>query len=112
MFYLLNRAGSAIADTSTVTLVSRTSENQAQRSRNLGFIQSARALARVISPISMGWLFERSVGMTIAPGGLPYLLAATFALAISPVPLLLARSRGDDDDEFDDATLAFGADAE
>lgn len=113
MFYLLNRAGSAIADTSTVTLVSRTSENQAQRARNLGFIQSARALARVISPIACGGLFARSATMAIAPGGLPYLLAAAFALAISPVPLLLATSRGQGrEDGDDDALLAFGADPE
>jgi len=112
LFYLLNRAGSAVADTSTVTLVSRNSPNQEQRSRNLGFIQSSRALARVLSPVLCGGLFERSQSMAFAPGGLPYLCAAGVALVMMPVPLLLKRNEGDGDGDDIDATLTFGADAE
>ena len=48
--YLCNRAGAGIADTSTATLVARSSPNKDARSRNLGLIQSARAAARIATP--------------------------------------------------------------
>ena len=44
-------------------------------------------------------------------GGRPYLLAAAFAAAMSPIPLLLKRSESEEGGDVD-ATLTFGADAE
>lgn len=108
IFYLLNRAGCAISDISTATLVSRTSKDKDDRANNLGLIQSTRALARIVSPVLSGSLFERSCSAARAPGALPYLIAASLALTMAPVPLLLKMREEKeeiiepDDDEFDD----------
>mmetsp|Transcript_20801 Transcript_20801/g.31821 ORF Transcript_20801/g.31821 Transcript_20801/m.31821 type:complete len:460 (-) Transcript_20801:1053-2432(-) len=88
-FYLLNRFGSGIADTATATLVARYSPNNKCRARNLGFIQSTRAAARIFTPPLSGFLFSLSCNFKYYPGALPYLLNSAFALLVSPIPLFL-----------------------
>ena len=78
--YLLNRIGSGIADTSTATLVAKSSPSREAKSRNLALVQSTRAAARIVTPILSGTLFERSCCWNVAPGALPYAL-------VSPPPL-------------------------
>eukprot|EP00434_Breviolum_minutum_P008592 symbB.v1.2.007580.t1/scaffold386.1/size215569/6 len=91
LFYLLTRMGSGCADTSTVTLVAKGSKPQ-DRARNLGLITSTRAAARIVTPMASADLFEVSLGNKAAPGALPYLMVASLAAGLSPVPLMLRRS--------------------
>ena len=55
------------------------------RSRNLGLIQSARAAARIVTPVIAGTLFQRSPP-------LPYLVNSFCCLLIAPFPLLLRKA--------------------
>ena len=89
--YLTARLGAGVADTSTATLVARSSDGSDERARNLALIQSTRAGARIITPILSGWLFERSRHAAFAPGALPYLVVASLLVALTPVPLVLKR---------------------
>jgi MFS family permease len=92
MLYMLIRVGQGIADTSTATLVARTSNGKEERARNLGMIQSTRAGARIFTPLVSGSLFSRSCLQPFpTPGSLPYLLNAGLALALTPLPLVLRR---------------------
>jgi len=89
--YLACRIGSGVADTSTATLVARSSRGSEDRAKNLALIQSTRAGARIITPVLSAWLFARSVHFAWAPGALPYLLVASILIALIPVPLILRR---------------------
>lgn len=91
-FYLLNRAGSGVADTSTATLVARTSATPDERATNLALIQSTRAAARIFTPVVSGSLFSLSCGFRRKPGALPFLANAACALLAAPIPLLLRRA--------------------
>ena len=91
LFYLANRAGAAIADTTTAALVARASASRDSRSRNLALLTSTRAAARIASPLLSSQLFEMSCGRSFAPGGLPFLAAASVAMAVAPLPLTLLR---------------------
>ena len=90
--YLLNRAGSGVADTSTATLVARSSKDKDDRARNLGLIQSTRAAARIFTPLVSGSLFAASCGFATCPGSLPFLCNAGCALLAAPLPFLLLRA--------------------
>ena len=90
-FYLLNRIGSGVADTSTATLVAAFSANNAARATNLALIQSTRAAARIVTPLVSGRLFSISCRSAFAPGALPYLTNSALALSVTALPLLLAR---------------------
>lgn len=87
--YMLTRLGTSIADTSTATLVARSSDGSEARAANLALIQSTRAGARIVTPILSGWLFERSRRNLVAPGALPYLIVASLVVSLIPVPLIL-----------------------
>jgi len=119
--YLVNRVGSGIADTATATLVALASSGREASSRNLALIQSTRAGARVVTPLISGYLFTLRSAATLratprtrrpapstrrgaahsharpgslptaAPGALPYLLVASLAVALTPLPLLLNK---------------------
>ena len=89
--YFASRVGAGVADTSTVTLVARTSADSLARSRNLALIQSTRAGARIFTPVISGFLFERSKLSAVAPGALPYLVVASLLATLVPVPLVLRR---------------------
>ena len=89
ILYLLTRFGTAIADTSTATLVVRSSPTSEARAANLALIQSTRAAARIVTPVLSGWLFERSRRGFTAAGALPYLLVASIIVSLIPVPLVL-----------------------
>lgn len=91
--YLLNRAGSGVADISIATLVSQASPNKEMRARNLGLIQSTRAAARIVTPLLSGKLFEASCGWAFAPGSLPYLVLASLVMSLTPLPLVIGRLR-------------------
>ena len=95
--YLSARLGAGVADTSTATLVARSSPSPEARANNLALIQSTRAGARIVTPVLSGWLFERSRGFAAAPGALPYLLVASLLIALTPVPLVLRRFEGKDE---------------
>ena len=59
----------------------------------MGLIQSARAAARIVTPVIAGKLFQRSCAY--APpftGTLPYLVNACCCLLIAPFPLLLRKA--------------------
>ena len=99
MLYFLARTGSAISDTSTATLVARSSEGTEARARNLALIQSTRAGARIVTPVLSGWLFEQSRTGAVAPGALPYLIVASLVVALVPVPLVLRSFERRDKDE-------------
>jgi MFS family permease len=90
--YMVNRAGAAIADTSTVTLVSASSSTKEDRSRNLAYLTSTRAAARIVSPLLSSKLFEMSSKGTRFPGSLPFVTATCFALAVAPFPMLLRKA--------------------
>ena len=92
LFYLINRAGAGISDTSTATLVARTSPTADARAKNLALIQSTRAAARIFTPVVSGSLFAASCGFRRFPGGLPFLTNAACALLAVPIPLLLRRA--------------------
>ena len=89
--YLAARVGAGVADTSTATLVARTSKDSKARASNLAFITSTRAGVRIVSPILSGFLFERSRTAAFAPGALPYLIVAGILAVLVPVPLVLKR---------------------
>jgi MFS family permease len=98
LLYMMNRAGAAVADTSTATLVARFSADRESRSRNLALLTSTRAAGRIITPLLSSKLFEfscRSRGNIVAPGSLPFLIAACLATVVAPLPtvLRLAESR-------------------
>ena len=89
--YMMNRAGAAIADTSTAALVASTS-SRANRSRNLGLLTSTRAAARIFSPLLSSKLFELGCKAKVAPGALPFVVAAGFCMAVAPLPSVLRRA--------------------
>jgi len=91
VLYLASRLGAGVADTSTATLVARSSNGSDDRAKNLALIQSTRAGARIVTPLLSGWLFERSRRAAFAPGALPYLVVASLLVALTPVPLVLKR---------------------
>jgi MFS family permease len=90
--YMMNRAGAAIADTSTATLVASSSSSKEDRSRNLALLTSTRAAARIVTPLLSSKLFELSCKGTRSPGSLPFLTATCFALAVAPFPTLLRKA--------------------
>ena len=90
--YMLNRMGAAVADTSTATLVARSSDSKDTRSRNLALLTSTRAAARIVTPLLSGKMFEWSCAGVGFPGVLPFATAACFALAVAPLPMLLLRA--------------------
>lgn len=92
MLYMINRAGAAIADTSTATLVASYSKNKENRSRNLALLTSTRAAARIITPLLSSKLFELSCRGTRFAGSLPFVTATCFALVVSPFPTLLKKA--------------------
>lgn len=93
MLYFMNRAGAAIADTSTAALVASSSTNREDRSRNLAFLTSTRAAARIFSPLVSGKLFELSMHSSVAPGALPFVTAGCLCMAVAPFPSILKRAQ-------------------
>jgi len=91
MLYMMNRAGAAVADTSTATLVARASPNRDARSRNLALLTSTRAAGRIVTPLLSSKLFELSCrrGFGIASGALPFVIAACLAVSVAPLPAFL-----------------------
>ena len=90
--YMMNRAGAAVADTATAALVARSSEGREDRSRNLALLTSTRAAARILTPLLSSKMFELSCRGSIAPGALPFVTAACFAMAVAPLPIFLLRA--------------------
>ena len=90
--YMINRAGAAIADTSTATLVASSSGSKEARSRNLALLTSTRAAARIITPLLSSKMFELSCKSSRFPGALPFVTAACFAMAVAPLPTLLLKA--------------------
>jgi MFS family permease len=90
--YMMNRAGAAIADTSTATLVASSSGSKEDRSRNLALLTSTRAAARIITPLLSSKMFELSCKSSRFPGALPFVTAACFAMAVAPLPTLLLKA--------------------
>ncbi len=90
--YMLNRVGAAVADTATAALVARSSVGQQARAHNLALLTSTRAAARIASPLLSSTLFELSCRGSVAPGALPFVTAAGFALAVAPLPMVLLRA--------------------
>ena len=93
MLYFINRAGAAIADTSTAALVASSSANREDRSRNLALLTSTRAAARIFSPLLSAKLFELSINSSVAPGALPFFLAGCLCMAVAPFPSILKRAQ-------------------
>lgn len=93
MLYFINRAGAAIADTSTAALVASSSANREDRSRNLALLTSTRAAARIFSPLLSAKLFELSIHSSVAPGALPFVLAGCLCMAVAPFPSILKRAQ-------------------
>ena len=93
LLYLTNRVGAGVADTATAALVARSSVGREARSRNLALLTSTRAAARIASPLVSSKMFELSCRSAVAPGALPFVTAACFAMAVAPLPLWL-RARG------------------
>jgi MFS family permease len=93
MLYFINRAGAAIADTSTAALVASSSTTREDRSRNLALLTSTRAAARIFSPLLSGKLFELSMHSSIAPGALPFVTAGCLCMAVAPFPSILKRAQ-------------------
>ena len=93
LLYMTNRIGAAVADTATAALVARSSADREERSHNLALLTSTRAAARIASPLISSEMFALScAGLAqgvVAPGALPFVTAACFALAVAPVPLWL-----------------------
>ena len=95
MLYLTARLSSAIADTSTATLVARSSPDSAARARNLALITSTRAGARIFTPVVSGVLLSRSLQLGgFGSGALPYLVVSSLLAVLVPVPLVLKRFDG------------------
>ena len=93
MLYFMNRAGAAIADTSTAALVASSSASREDRSRNLALLTSTRAAARIFSPLLSGKLFELSMHSSVAPGALPFIAAGCLCMAVAPFPSILKRAQ-------------------
>jgi MFS family permease len=93
LLYLTNRVGAAVADTATAVLVAGSSVDREARSRNLALLTSTRAAARIVSPILSSKMFDLSCQRSVAPGALPFVTAASFALATAPLPLALRRAQ-------------------
>ena len=93
ILYFMNRAGAAIADTSTAALVASSSTNREDRSRNLALLTSTRAAARIFSPLLSGKLFELSMHSSVAPGALPFVTAGCLCMAVAPFPSILKRAQ-------------------
>ena len=93
LLYFMNRAGAAIADTSTAALVASSSANREDRSRNLALLTSTRAAARIFSPLLSAKLFELSIHSSVAPGALPFVLAGCLCMAVAPFPSILKRAQ-------------------
>ena len=93
LLYMTNRIGAAVADTATAALVARSSADREERSHNLALLTSTRAAARIASPLISSEMFALScAGLAqgvVAPGALPFVTAACFAVAVAPVPLWL-----------------------
>ena len=92
LLYMVNRAGAAVADTTTAALVARSSADRDARSRNLALLTSTRAASRIITPLISSKLFERSCRRgsdVLPPGALPFVIAACLATAVSPLPSVL-----------------------
>jgi hypothetical protein len=92
LLYMLNRIGAAVADTSTAALVARSSPTRDARATNLALLTSTRAAARIVSPLLSSRLFAMSCGWAVAPGSLPFGIAALCAMAVAPLPLWLLRA--------------------
>lgn len=92
LLYMTNRVGAAVADTATAALVARASVGSETRSHNLALLTSTRAAARVLSPLVSSKMFELSCRGSVAPGALPFVTAACFAMAVAPLPMLLLRA--------------------
>lgn len=93
ILYMINRAGAAVADTSTAALVASSSTDRDDRSRNLALLTSTRAAARIFSPLISSKMFELSCKRSALPGGaLPFVTAACFCLAVAPLPSVLRRA--------------------
>lgn len=91
--YMLNRAGAAVADTSTAALVASSSRGREARSRNLGLLTSTRAAARIFSPLLSGKLFELSCRSSSAlAGALPFVIASCCCFSVAPLPSVLRRA--------------------
>ena len=96
LLYMTNRVGAAIADTATAALVARASAGREERARNLALLTSTRAAARIASPLVSSKMFALSCAglahAVVAPGALPFVVAAGFAMVVAPVPLWLRRA--------------------
>ena len=92
LLYLLIRVGTGVTDTSTAALVARYSTDREERATNLGMIQSTRAAARIFTPVVSGSLFARSCLQQFPmPGSLPYLINASLAFVLAPLPIVLKK---------------------
>ena len=87
--YMLSRASASVADTATAALVVRSSTDRQARAKNLALLTSTRAAARIATPLISSKLFEFSCRDSVAPGALPFVAAACFALVVAPMPLVL-----------------------
>eukprot|EP00579_Thalassiosira_antarctica_P001897 CAMPEP_0201870192 /NCGR_PEP_ID=MMETSP0902-20130614/3389_1 /ASSEMBLY_ACC=CAM_ASM_000551 /TAXON_ID=420261 /ORGANISM="Thalassiosira antarctica, Strain CCMP982" /LENGTH=518 /DNA_ID=CAMNT_0048395769 /DNA_START=1 /DNA_END=1557 /DNA_ORIENTATION=+ len=100
LLYMINRAGAAVADTSTAALVASSSTGREDRSRNLALLTSTRAAARIFTPLLSSKMFELSCrrssigGVHLPRGALPFVTAACFCLAAAPLPIVLRRAEG------------------
>jgi MFS family permease len=85
--------GYSIADTALVSLISRYSSPNSQ-GRDLSFNQAAQSVARVLSPLVSGLLYEQSKKSKSLPlGALPFLIGSFFpALAIIIPSILYCES--------------------
>lgn len=86
--------GFSIADTALVSLISRFSPRGAQ-GRDLSLNQAAQSLARIVSPLLAGWLYERSkrrLGLlgAVPVGALPFLVGGVCPLLAAVVPTVLS----------------------
>ena len=95
LLFAVHIVGYSIADTALVSLISRYSPAQAQ-GRDLALNQAAQSLARVVSPLVAGALYERSkrasVTKALPVGALPFLAAAVLPLVALVIPTLLLIS--------------------
>ena len=95
LLFAAHIVGYSIADTALVSLISRYSPAQSQ-GRDLALNQAAQSLARVVSPLVAGALYERSkrasVTKALPVGALPFLAAAVLPLVAVFIPTLLLLS--------------------
>eukprot|EP00903_Cladosiphon_okamuranus_P015364 g14190.t1 len=81
--------GYSLADTALVALISRYASASTQ-GRSLGLNQAAQSMARVISPVVAGVLYEWSKRRQQLPlGALPYLVGSVFPMVGVAVPFWL-----------------------